>query len=198
MHRDNVSWVLDNGLHCVNSTVIDPNYVPIGNKDLIDRRQGRVVQVSPGGGLGDYVPFYFTPFSPMMYNIYTGRGGVTCRTNEEIVILVSSIHKLIEIRRPFVYTDRHAYTSLAMFFNDLSNLDKIDWALLQDRNFQRNSDDPEQIERYQAEALVYQYLPIEGLLGIVCYTDELKLQLEQQTQQRNLNLAVHKMKGWYF
>jgi hypothetical protein len=85
-----------------------------------------------------------------------------------------------------------------MFFNDLSNLDKIDWALLQDRNFKRNPDDPEQIERYQAEALVYQHLPIEGLLGIVCYTDELKLPLEQQTQQRNLNLAIHKKKAWYF
>lgn len=116
MHRDNVSWVLDNGLHCVKSTVIDPNYIPIGNKDLIDRRQGRVVQISPGGWLGDYVSFYFTPFSPMMYNSYTGRGGVTRRDNEDIVILVSSIHKLNEIGRPFVYTDRHAYTSLAMFF----------------------------------------------------------------------------------
>ncbi|MFK5985656.1 MAG: DarT ssDNA thymidine ADP-ribosyltransferase family protein, partial [Pseudomonadota bacterium] len=64
--------------------------------------------------------------------------------------------------------------------------------------FKRNSDDPEQIERYQAEALVHQYLPIKGLLGIICYTDQIKLLIEKQIQQHNLNIDVHKRKDWYF
>jgi hypothetical protein len=38
--------------------------------------------------LADYVPFYFTPFSPMMLNINTGRGAVPRRPNSEICILV--------------------------------------------------------------------------------------------------------------
>jgi len=80
----------------------------------------------------------------------------------------------------------------------LSQLDKIDWELLQDRNFQRNPEDPEQIERYQAEALVHQYLPIEGLLGIICYTEEIKQQIEEQIQRHSLNLDVHKRQDWYF
>ena len=32
----------------------------------------------------------------------------------------------------------------------------------------------EQIERYQAEALILDHLPIEALLGIVCYTKRRK------------------------
>jgi hypothetical protein len=198
VHRDNLPWILDNGLHSKNSVIQYPNYVTIGNADLIDRRSHRVVPVTPGGMLSDYVPFYFTPFSPMMYNIYTGRGEVSQRQNEEICILVSSVHKVRALGLKFVFTDRHAYPPLARYFNDISHLDEIDWALLQARNFKRNQDDPEQIERYQAEALVYQGLPISGLKGIICYTDTVKTQLDRHIQAQSLKLDVQVMPHWYF
>ena len=73
-HRDNVPWILDNGMHAGNGEKFDPNYRNIGNVDLIDKRSRRVVAVPPGGTLCDYVPFYFTPYSIMMYNIKTGYG----------------------------------------------------------------------------------------------------------------------------
>ena len=120
------------------------------------------------------------------------------RPNEEIVILVSSLHKIQQDNYQFVFTDRHAYSITAQYFNDLTYLPHIDWPLIQTRNFQRNTTDPEQIERYQAEALIYRHLPIQGLIGIVCYTDALKLQLETQIKQRGLTLEVHQMQGWYF
>jgi hypothetical protein len=198
VHRDNLAWILDNGLHSANSAVNASRYETIGNSDLINRRATRVIPVPPNGVLGDYVPFYFTPFSPMMYNIHTGRGGVKKRSNEEIIILVTSIPKLISLNIPFVFTDRHAYTPLAKFYNDKKDLMQLDWPLLQQRNFQRNSDDPAQIERYQAEALIHQHCPIESLLGIVCYTEELKLILEHEVQQRSLKLDVRNMTQWYF
>jgi hypothetical protein len=71
-HRDNLPWILDHGLHASNGRILDPNFRNIGNLDLIDKRSYRVVKVGPGGTLSDYVPFYFTPFSIMMFNIYTG------------------------------------------------------------------------------------------------------------------------------
>ena len=108
VHRDNVPWILRNGMHCKNSKVHDATFCPIGNAELIDKRSTRVVPIAPGGVLADYVPFYFTPFSPMMYNIYTGRGAVPRRANDEICILVSSMHKVAAMGLPFVFTDRHA------------------------------------------------------------------------------------------
>ncbi len=198
VHRDNLPWILDNGLHCSNGALLAQDWVNIGNEELIDRRSHRMVPITPGGSLSDYVPFYFTPFSPMMYNIYTGRGGVKKRANQEIVILVSTVHKVFEDGHSCVFTDRHAYVAMAQFFNDLNSLGEIDWPILKARNFQRSADDPDKIERYQAEALIYKHLPISGLVGIVCYTDELKLKLEADVSQRGLNLAVHKLTGWYF
>ena len=43
-------------------------------------------------------------------------------------------------------------------------LDRIDWAILRSRDFKRDPEDPGKFERYQAEALIYKYLPIDGVL----------------------------------
>ena len=93
IHRDNLPWILDHGLHSSNGEIADPNYRNIGNVDLIGRRNQRKVRVGPGGALSDYVPFYFTPFSIMMYNIHTGYN-VRQVPNEEILIVVSSLAKI--------------------------------------------------------------------------------------------------------
>jgi ssDNA thymidine ADP-ribosyltransferase, DarT len=90
VHRDNVPWILDHGLFCANCSPQAPDYVTIGNPELIGRRSQRIVPIPPGGTLADYVPFYFTPFSVMMKNIHSGRS-VEKRSNDEIVILVSSL-----------------------------------------------------------------------------------------------------------
>ncbi len=63
----------------------------------------------PGGTLSDYIPFYFTPFSMMMYNIKTGYGSVRQFPNSEIVIMVSSLRGLAEGGVSAVFSDRHAY-----------------------------------------------------------------------------------------
>jgi hypothetical protein len=94
IHRDNLPWVMDNGLYCGNSEVKAPDWVNIGNPELISKRAAHTVQTPPGGFLNDYVPFYFTPFSPMLLNIKTGRGGIPKRSNDEIVILVSSLRRV--------------------------------------------------------------------------------------------------------
>lgn len=141
IHRDNMAWIFDNGLHCRSSQVFDPNYVNIGNRELIGRRSHRVVPCPPGGTLGDYVPFYFTPFSPMMLNIRTGWGGITKRENDEIVIVASSLQRLKKDNIPFLFTDRHAYLEAAQYSATLAELDRIDWELLQKKDFKRDVND---------------------------------------------------------
>jgi len=197
VHRDNLPWILDNGLHCANSNVQSPQYINIGNPDLIDKRRTRHVPIAPGGVLADYVPFYFTPFSVMMKNIHSGRS-VQQRSNDEIVILVSSLYRIEQMGLPFVYTTAHAYPDWTDYYSDLANLGQIDWSIIQRRDFKRDPDDPQKMERYQAEALIHNHLPITGLLGIMCYTDAMKERIEQDVAARGLALPVHARPGWYF
>lgn len=198
VHRDNIPWILDNGLHCKNSPTQSPNYVTIGNIELIDKRADRVVPIEPGGTLSDYVPFYFTPFSMMMFNIYTGYAGIVRRSNEEICILVSRLHRIEELKIMYLFTDRHAYPPTAIYYRDLSDLDKIDWARLQARDFKMDPEDPVKKERYQAEALIHKHLPVEALVGIVCYNGQTQQLLEQQANVRNLDLDIQVIPSWYF
>jgi hypothetical protein len=198
LHRRNIPWMLDHGVHCGSSTTRDPNYVSIGNAELIAKRTSRSITVHPHGTLDDYVPFYFTPYSPMLLNIKTGYNGITRRANEDIVILVSSLHRLRELQLPFVFSDRHAFLNTARFSADIADLDRIDWKILQERNFKRDLNDLQKMDRYQAEALVFRRLPVEALLGAACYNGTVGAELEAEIKKRSLNLRVLVQPSWYF
>jgi hypothetical protein len=196
-HRDNLPWILDNGLLCENSTPKASEYVAIGNADGVDRRRLREVPIAPGGVLADYVTFYFTPFSALMKHLHSG-WGVPRRGNDELVILVASLRQAERSGRRFAYTDAHAYPQWTHYYNDLADLDRIDWSLLQQRDLTRDPNDPRKMERHQAEALIHRHLPASELTGIVCYTDALKDAIEREVASRNLALPVHARPGWYF
>ncbi len=196
-HRDNVAWILDNGMHARNGEKFDPNYRNIGNVDLIDKRSRRVVEVPPGGTLSDYVPFYFTPYSIMMFNIVTGHT-VSRVPSEEIVIFVSSLPRVAAQGVPFVFTNQHAYPLMADYFTELARLDRIDWPLLQSRNFKHDPDDPGKKERYQAEALIWKHVPMAALRGVCCYTAAVEEALRAEIERRGLSFTVAAQPGWYF
>ncbi|KPG00030.1 hypothetical protein IP86_07845 [Rhodopseudomonas sp. AAP120] len=196
-HRDNLAWILDNGVHCRNSNKQDPNFVNIGLVELIDKRRTWPVPVKPHGTLGDYVPFYFTPRSIMAYNIHTGRN-VQQRDNEQIMLLVTSLARLREKNVPFAITDRHACASLANYYNTVDGLKQIDWKILRASDFSRDNDDPDKTNRYMAEALVHQHMPIDALLYLACCDDKQRLWAADLVSKRKLNLEVHTKRGWYF
>lgn len=197
IHRDNLPWVLANGLHCGNCKIHSKDWIHIGNAELISKRATHLVPLDPGGTLNDYVPFYFTPFSVMLKNIHSG-WGVQRRANEEIIILVSNLHNIKATGLPFLFTDSHAYSSLAIFYNKLEDLEKVDWNLLQRRDFRRDSNDPRKLDRYQAEALVHKHCPVSALSGLICYNETIAIALTQQVQARGLSLKVHARPDWYF
>lgn len=197
-HVRNVPWLLKNGVYCRNSVHLDPNYISIGNPDLIEKRRHREVLVGPGGNLADYIPFYFTPYSIMLFNIKTGYGGIKQVPNADIAILVTSLHRVQELGIRFVLTDRHAYSALADYYDSLSSLEKIDWALLNSRNFKHDPDDPLKKERYQAEALVHNHLPPNGLIGVVCNNKNIAEQLSVESKALKLDVQVVAKPDWYF
>lgn len=199
VHVKNVPWILDHdGLHCRNSPEQDPDYVNIGSAELIEKRSHRVVPIPPGGTLSDYVPFYFTPFSIMMYKIKTGHGGITTRKNDEIAIFVSSIHRLRQLEMPYVFTNQHAYPPDTDFYTEVEDLKHVDWALLRSRNFKTDDEDPGKQLRYQAEALVHSRAPLRALLGIGCFNSTVKQRLDEWLAARKLQLDVKTTPAWYF
>jgi hypothetical protein len=196
-HRDNLPWMLQNGLHAQNGALFDPGYRGIGNPDVIRKRAHRAVPVGSGGTLADYIPFYFTPWSIMLYNIYTGQN-VPKVPNEEIVFLVSSLRRIAELGIPFVFTDQHALRKSASHFTDLAILDQLPWNQWNQRDFKIDPEDPGKTDRYQAEALIWRQLPVEALLGVVSYTEDVNARLQAEARRFNRQVDIRVHKGWYF
>jgi hypothetical protein len=185
--RPSRKYVGDAGCHCKSTNNVG-SYTQIGNAELIEKRVARPVECAPGGTLSDYVPFYFTPYTPMLYNIKTGYNGVVKRPMEDILILVSSLHRLAELKVPFVFSDRHAYLRTAQFSNSLADLDRIIWTTLQNRDFR--NDDIDKFEKYQAEALVYKHMPLDALLGVICLNDAVRAAIQADADARGLKLKI--------
>ena len=184
VHRDNMRDVWAHGLHCKNGSH-GKKYTQIGNPELIAKRDGRVVPCAPGGTLSDYVPFYFTPYTPMLYNIKTGYGGIQKRPVEEIIILISSLYTLKSQKVPFVFSDRH----------NLADLNWIIWPTLQARDFRK--DDLDRFEKYQAEALIHKHMPLSALTGVVCYNDSARAEMQVAADAHKVSVKILAQPNWY-
>ena len=115
-HLKNLPFKLQDGIHCPNSNIKDPNFIPIGFPTLIDYRKDREVPIPPGGTLSDYVPFYFWFRSPMLYVIHKGNDAEVIPTlQEEIIYLVSSFESLRANGCQVIFTDRHAKLEFRYF-----------------------------------------------------------------------------------
>ena len=197
-HIDNVPWIIEHGICARDAGPKDPKFREIGNPDLIDKRSHRVVPIPPGGTLSDYAPFYFTPYSPMLLNIKTGYNGIRQTPMQDIAILVSSLHKLIELGVSFVFSDRHAYLATAQMSGDLADLNRIDWALLRSRDFKRDPNDFGKVERDQAEALAYRHVPVGALLGIACHNAGCETRVKELLEHSEDKVNVVVRPDWYF
>lgn len=196
-HVDNIPWMLRHGLFCRSSEHVDPDFRTIGLPDLIEKRAQRVVPIPPGGTLSDYVPFYFTSRSPMLYNIKTGRN-VPAVPMKEIAVVVASLPRLATQGIRFVFTDRHAKLDAARFSSNLGDLDWIDWHILQRSDFSYDANDPGKMERYQAEALIHDHLPMDAVEGIVCSNGDTTALVQAEAATAGVTVKVGTSGGYFF
>jgi hypothetical protein len=197
-HLANLPFILRNGLHSPESSVNDPNFLPIGFPKLIEYRKDRNVPVPPGGTLSSYIPFYFWFRSPMLYIIHKGNDPEVIQTpQEEIIYLVTSVQIISSLGCPFVFTDRHAKLDYAQFFQNIEDLDKLDWGLIRTDQWGRQFG-ADRMEKKQAEFLVHQFVPVEAILGIAVYNETAKERAVQFIASAGLDIPVKIKANFYF
>ena len=67
LHIDNMRHVMKYGLVHNDSPFASDSFVPIDDMSVMDARSTK--QLPDGSFLSEYIPFYFGPRSPMLYNI---------------------------------------------------------------------------------------------------------------------------------
>lgn len=198
-HRDNLSHILQYGLLNKNHVNADPGFVAIGNPEIIDVRSTTPVYLKGYGLVGEYVPFYFTPRSIMLYNIVTGYYApkVPKREKEEIIVIRCLIERLILQNRWF-FTDGQANDEETTHFADINFLDRVDWNCIQNSNFSKSDGDYDRQRRYQAEFLVYESVPIACVESICVYNEKVQAWAQKKINDSGKQIPLHIHKPYFF
>lgn len=176
----------------------DAGYTGIAHRTIQDRRAHTLVPCGPCGVLHDYVPFYFGPRSPMLYTLSRGNVEGFAGGQQSIVHLVSTVQDVQAAGFGFVFTDGHGIMELTDFYDELAQLDEIDWPLMRARYWADTDEDPDRKRRRQAEFLIHERFPIGLIRGIGVMNDHVKEEAEAVINELGLTIPVAVKTAWYY
>ncbi len=187
--------VAEGGLRC-DRRAQELKSVNIGHRHIKERRLRRAVLLGPKGTVGDYVPFYFAPRSPMLY-VISKRGVVGYTEGDQPVIyLCSTAEAVAKAGLHWVFTEGHADMEYTDFFDDLKDLNKIDWGLMQAKYWMDTDDDPDRTRRRQAEFLVHEFFPWELVAYVGVYDHSIAEMVGNIVKRRIPEVGIQR--GWYY
>jgi len=200
MHIDNLSLVLQrNALLCGNEIKrLGLHYKSIGYMQLTRDRSQRLVTCSERGTLTDYVPFYFCPRSPMLYCIDRGTVPTYTEGQEPIIYLQSTVESIIQHNRPFFFTNMHSYLTIAQQYDDINNLEMLEWEVIDSQSWANTNEDPNRRAKKQAEFLVHNHVPWSSILKVGVYSERYRQDVLSILRQYNVNTSVAVQTGWYY
>lgn len=113
----------------------EPTVIGYGH---IKQRRMTEIRVDCCGGrfVGEFVPFYFCPRSPMLYAVNQGNAGRQRGCQRSIVHIVSTIGAAISQNRPWAISDGNAGAFHTEFFSDLAVLSQLDWEAIRATQWQ--------------------------------------------------------------
>lgn len=172
VHINNIPHLMKYGFVHRSSPFADKQYVSIGDPVIIEKRVHQLIidQYS----IGDFIPFYFGPRSPMLYVIQHGYNGVKQYDAEELVYCIIKIDDIINKNVNCIFTDGHALNYITKPYGkeklkELNNIIKYDdvytgnWVNEDDRDLKR---------RKEAELLVLDELSSDFIRGFVVYNEK--------------------------
>lgn len=174
--------------------------VNIAYQELKARRRQTTIQVAAGGFLGDYVPFYFAPRTPMLYTIVRGNVPNVAIDQQDIIYLVSSVERVIQEDCQWCFTDGHAVEQFSKFYTQHSDLRHLDWDVIQSRQWARTPEDPDRQRRKQAEFLVHQNFPLPWIRMIAVANNSTVQKVNQilAEYEHRPQVSITVQRNWYY
>lgn len=139
-HVDRLPSIVADGFFWCDAEVVQraPAGTTIGMSSIKQRRLDELrLNSHPGLHVGDCVPFYFCPRSVMLYLIYQGNHPeMTYRGGQgPILHFEADLHAVVAWANAqaarWAFTNSNAGSRYFEDYNDLAQLDKIDWSAVQ-------------------------------------------------------------------
>ena len=181
--------------HKLEALRLKPRSIAYAN--IQSRRDTWPVPCGSQGTVHDYVPWMFGTRSPMLYAISQGKvPDVVGQGN--IVYLVSNVEQVCEYQFSFVFTNGHATMALTNYYEDLIDLNKVNWPLMKSRDWFNTPQNPDRKRQRQAEFLVHDWFPWELVKGIGVI-DNYRLELVNSLLRESEHKPIARiMRNWYY
>lgn len=189
------------GIHAPNQEPDDGLvYRPNHDVDIQQKRGIEAVPCGPGGVVHDYVPFYFGYLSPMMLQLKTNRVSGYAEGQEPLIYLVSTAQVIRDSGTGFVFSDGHGIAAFTEWFNDLADLDKVDWGMVNERYWTEEPRDVDRQRRKQAEFLVSRFCGWELIQKIVVIDPTMQRGVKEilKNYSEDLRRPVQVKRDWYY
>lgn len=142
--------------------------------------------------VGEFVPFYFCPRTPMLYTVNMGNTGKPAGCQRDIVHLVSSVGTGIELQRHWAFSDGNAGARHTDFYNDIDKLADLDWSTINAKYW------GEKRHQKQSEFLVAGQFPWRGIHFIGCHSQAAVERVQEVMRESTHQPEVSVKNAWYF
>ena len=200
-HVDNLETILRHeGLFSHNDcSRLGVQYRRIGDASLKDTRSSFPVQVPPHGCLGDYVPFYLGPRSPMQFRIHRKSVAGYDGTEQDVIFLVSTVTNLRKCGFSCFHTDGQANANRTKHIQGLDEVKStVDWTVIRGKWWLSTDQDPDRQRRRSAEVLVHKTCPFLFIEGIAAANNTMVKRVATMLDTMNVVRPVVERPGWYY
>jgi ssDNA thymidine ADP-ribosyltransferase DarT-like protein len=198
----NLEHILAKGIYCKNECPFTVDYVNIGSEEIIFQRDRMIVKCFPDTVVNDYVPFYFSRRTPMLYNIITGHG-VPKLDQKDIIYLCCKLVDLATDDYQWCYSNGNAAKAITKFYTDWEGVESnLDWRSILTNDFRDdNADgDEDRVRKKHAEFLVKSFVPANLIKAIVVLNKEVEAIVKEivSRSQIDIKVAINPGNKYYF
>lgn len=199
VHVDNLASIVADGCLWPDSVMVKrAGAAVIGNHEIKADRLRLPVDCHPGTFVGDYVPFYLCPRSVMLYVISRrNHPNVAYKDGQgPVVHLVADMDEVVSWAkansRRWAFTDINAANRAADFYNDLADLDKLNWTAIGAKQWVSCRD------HKMAEFLMHQGFPWELVKEIGVHSESIGARAVAAFGKSTHRPEVRVREEWYY
>jgi hypothetical protein len=142
--------------------------------------------------VGEFVPFYFCPRSPMLYTLNRGNTGKPAGCQRTVIHLVSTVSEAVELEKQWAISDGNAGSGYSSFYDDTGALDDLDWDAIRARYWAGCTN------AKSAEFLIEDHFPWTSIQAVGCHNDEVKKRVLQIIEEYDHRPHVITKRDWYY
>jgi hypothetical protein len=192
----NLPSILANGRLLSDCALAGVAHQVIGYANIKHRRMTQYrVACSKNRFVGEFVPFYFSPRSPMLYTVNLGNSGRPPGCQSSIIHLVTTVAAAVGLGRAFAISDGNAGAGYATFRNDLAALDDpnhLRWADIKTNQWQGK------MHFKQAEFLVADQFDWSAIVHIGCHNQNTAAQVGNLLPPNQSVPTFYVRPRWYY